>query len=133
MKKILNFLLIILSVLSIAACSYKVDESIPQKIEENPPKFLEYGTYEVNLLGISDVNGQTFIKFKLIEDQNGFTAGEINSMPAAQDIAYLLPGGGQADSGDDFFSKRSDTDVCSLTIKDGTVASISLEDNTNKP
>jgi len=125
MKKIIvvSFLVIIL-ISSVIGCSNKVDESLPQKMEENPPAVLANGDYKVDLQDIGDANGVVFIKFIFLEDNDVYKSGEVTSMPAAYDMQYILSSGAQAANKDDFLAALGDSKKCTITVKDSTIESI---------
>jgi major membrane immunogen (membrane-anchored lipoprotein) len=127
MKKIVIVLIAMAMLLTLTACSNKVDESISDKIKENPPNVLQNGQYQVNLQDITESHGVTFFKFTFASDQGNFKAGDITSLPAAIQIEYVLPNGQKAENKDAFLSNKKDSDICTIQVKDGTIASISLE------
>jgi hypothetical protein len=124
MKKIaIVSLLIFMFAGLLIGCSDKVDESISEKIEENPPQVLENGDYTVDLQDIGETNGVVFLKFVFTEDNNVYAAGDITSLPAAFDMEYVLSSGKKADDKDAFLTALGDLKECVITVEDGAIVS----------
>ncbi len=125
MKKIAILSLLVLVVAGLLiGCSEKVDESLSDKIEENPPQVLENGDYTVDLQDIGETNGVVFLKFIFTEDNNVYAAGDITALPAAFDMEYVLSSGKKADDKDAFLAALGDRKKCMITVEDGVIASV---------